>query len=712
MSSAPHPALRTSRAPRLVRLAAAVCAAALVAGVIPGGWGSAAAAHAVTGPDEPADPARLVLAPEDPVVREDTDAVTFDVLVDNPGDTELPAGSVELHLGDDPLTAAGLDAPDDPALTGDTVIGLASVEATPGAGQQQTTIEVPRAELPQATFFDSGVYRVDATFTPEAESAAPLTATSQLVWRAPSEDGDVAAVPVSVIVPLVLPSEVPTLPTRAQLQDLVPQWEELLVAARVQRGTLAIDPRVIAGIRAYGSNAPQEAQDFLYRLETTVVPTFLLQFADADPAAQADLGFSKLLAPANLDFTARYGSFADPATPEAPGPDATEDATTVAGDAPYENEPTREEDPATQLPSATDLTAWEGETPTAWPAPGAADDATLALLADAGISTFVLSDTNVSAADGPIAALDDGTAIVTDTALDAAAREAMGGATSAERLAGSAELAARLALHADDGTPGVVIGLDRGATGDSGRAPELLADLGGWEWAAGTAVADQATGSGTFRATGSEETRTELLAAATNRESSVSELGAVLAEPQYLGGYQRARLLELFSTRHATADFADIADQYRLRDAELLEGVQVVSTEHTQLVGTSTNVPVQIHNSLPFTAVVTVKAAPASAALALTDRTFTEIAVPAGANEQVMVPVRSRVSSGESGLVISVVSEDDILTVFTGTLPITIRASFETIAMWTIGVLAILLLGFGVWRSVRRKRKADPSPAE
>ena len=155
-----------------------------------------------------------------------------------------------------------------------------------------------------------------------------------------------------------------------------------------------------------------------------------------------------------------------------------------------------------------------------------------------------------------------------------------------------------------------------------------------------------------------------------------------------------------------------MAGAFRTRDAELLGGVQAISTEHTQLVGVSTRVPIQLRNALPFDAIVQVRADPASAALSVADRVFSDVRVPAEATGSVLVPVQSRVSSGESGLVVSVTALAGEPTTYTGTLNISIRSSIETVGVWVLGSLAALLLVLGIWRSVRRKRRPAAQLAE
>lgn len=743
------------------RRAHAISAALLALGLLAAPATPALAEEA--DPDPTAVAAEFVVAPQDPVILDDADAV-FSLLIRNTGERVIPSGTIELRLSVQPVQSAE-------ELEGETTapslhLAEARIGETGPESEQAATISVPRDELPELE--TRGVYAVRASFAPDpsdgdAATPEPLSTVTPVVWRGPGspadsgnppgdgqpgantpdtpEEGVRSSVQLGLIVPLVLPSEIRTLPTRSQLGELVPGWERLLTQARAHRATLAIDPRVIAGIRAYGDESPESARQFLERLEQSALPSFLLQFADADPAAQAALGFTSLLAPSSLDFVSRFGGF--PLEEPGEGADADQDAgeQTADGDAgeaedagtdPAANDDT--EDPATtddrttpegteeadpeapSLPALEDLLSWPQGASAAWPADGAVDAATLELLRTAGIETVVLGSANVTATEATRARISRSEALIVDDALGGASRAALSGATEAERAAGSARLAALLAFAAQSGSGGALLALDRGATGDSEDPALLLELLASFDWVASTPLSELPEGTASLRSGGTSEDRLELLRSASSRESSVTELGAVLVNPEYLSGYQRARLLELFATRHAApaTDFDALAAQFRERDAELLEGVRVISTEHTQLVGSSTRVPVQLRNALPFDALVAVQVDPSSAALSVTERRFPDVLVPAEANERVLVPVLSRVSSGESGLVVTVTASTGDPTVFTSTLPVSIRSSFETIALWVLGSLAALLLGFGTWRSVRRRRQAGAvdDPAE
>ena len=719
--------------------------------------------------------ASMVVSPTTPVLGEPGEDATFTVVVRNPGPDPLPGGDVTLEVNPQRVeTVAGLEE-DFPVSGSD--IAESRIGETAAGTEQTISIAVAREDLPFSTLTAQGVYQLrgtlaldseseplipdfaeetvapdsaagddtsdtaDADATGEDESADASTearelesAVTPIVWRGSGG----SEVNLSVIVPLVLPTDIRTVPTRDQLSDTIPKLDRLLSAATAQRATLAIDPRLIAGIRAYGAESPVAAQTFLARLESSTLPSFLLQFADADPAAQAALGFTTLLEPTNLDFVSRFGTFPAPepideteAGDTGPGDTGTDADTGATGDAGTgtgtgdaetpgdagtdatqgdDTTPTPTPTPSgdsTLPPTLQELLAWSEETPMAWPAEGSVDEGTVELLQANGISSLVLNSENVSQERGPRVKIGGGTALITDAALDDAARRALTASNDTEGSAARSELAARLALAAQTDVPGVVIGLDRGAVADAEDPALLLDELGELDWVSPTLHTEQRSGTASLKSADTLEDRRELLRTAVNRESAVDEVGAILVHPEYLSGYQRTRLLDLFATRYAAPDmdFPEAASSFRKRDAELMEGVRAVSTEHTQLVGTSTRVPIQLRNSLPFEALLSVRVDPASAALIVSERNFTDVRVRPEGTERLLVPVQSRVSSGESGLVVSISDVSGDLTIYTGTLSISIRSAVETIALWGLGVLAALLLGFGIWRSVRRRRQ-------
>ena len=748
----------TPRLPRRLahRGVALLLGAGVVAGIVAGGAAAALAETDADGPppSEAAVQAKLIVAPTESVLEPSQNRFEFAVRVDNSGEDAIPAGSLSLDLRPERLdSAAQLDEP----FTGfGSRVVDAELGAVPADDEQSTTVTVRADEFPLTASDEPGVYLLRATLTPgegaKGKGQESVVGTVPFVWRGASPqsgDGSEAKTQLGFIVPLVLPSSVRATPTPAQLDKAVPQFEALLDAAAKTRATVAIDPRIVASIRAYGDNASAQSRDFLKRLENMALPSFLLQFADADPAAQSAIGMTELLAPVNLEYLTRQGSFPAPdtGTDAAAGTDVSTEAGTdsgTAGDSAGADASTDAEagaatdtgtgaaatadpeaevaaevaadgDPeAAPVPTLDELLAWPQEVrPVAWPAEGQVDTATIALLQSSGISDTVLRSDNATLEGGPRASLGTDEALIADAALGDEVRRALAATDDTDRLAAISTASARLAVTAGSPNSGMLIALDRGAVADAEDPAALIEQLSSPGWVEATAVQALPEGSATLRAASPLEERRELLRSAAGREADVDRLSVLLQHPGDLTGYQRARLMNLFATRYAGigSDFTAVAKTYGEYDEQLKSGVQIVSTEHTQLVGTSTRVPVQLRNYLPFDAVVTAEATPISAALTVNERSFPDVAVTADGNARILVPVLSRVSAGESGLSIVVSDTVGELESDSKLLPLTIRSGIERIGVWVLGALAALLLVFGTLRSVRRRSRKRAAAA-
>lgn len=722
-----------SRAPSIsrgrTRSRALLAASVALAIAVPGaamfeGRGSA---FAVESENESAALPSLVVAPVVPILASDAEELRIEVLLRNPDDDALEAGEVVLSIDSEP---AGEPADLDPGHERATLeLARAEVVETPAAGEQVIEVSVRRSEVPLWYARQPGVYAIEAEYVSESEAArraaesaagvdstaadtgdavdaaavdGAVAAATSVIW----EGIDAAPVQLTLVVPLLLPSAVSTLPNSSQLASLAPGLIALLDKAEERNATLAVDPRIVAGVRALGASAPAQAATLLDRLERTPLTLFLLQYADADPAAQAALGFDSLMQPLGLSYAVPPGAVqlevgnADGAGslgPEQAGASVGVAAATVTA--------------LTRLPNAS---------PGAWPAVGEVDSATLALLTEAGLSSLVLDSSNVANASGSRVELSGFEALVADTELGKAARDSLAGDSSTERAAGTATLASRLAIAAQGGSPGIVLALDRGAVADS-TDPRIIFDtLDSFDWVQPVSERLQPGGTAELRAGATHEERRELLRATVLRSQQIDELAPLLTQPEQLLEYQRERLLDAFAARYAGSDvdFAAVDGLMQQRDDELLRGVQPITSEHTQLVGVTSRVPITLNNALPFEASVVLRTAPTSAAISITEREI-EATVPAQSNTIVLVPVHSRVSSGESGIALEVRDRAGVHGYSTGLQHLVLRTAVETIMLWALSAAALLLLGFGTWRSIRRRRGgeaqtvlAEAEPAE
>lgn len=739
MSRVPAP-LRRSR--WWLALVAAFSVALVVAGTTSGfaeqsdGAAAFATTEALTETEVAASQPEMVLAPQEAVVTNEDADFRFEVLVKNPADAPPLNGTVVLTI--DTLRAES--AEDLQYSSEQSTFELTRFELVNVSGDEDQRFEavVLRDDFPLLYSRAPGVYAVHAEFLPahtggavtgpfdttsdpnaadpttgadtaggDGASAAdtndtealPLVASTAIIWN-----GVDAASPLALtfVVPIVLPSDVRTLPTRDELTRHAPRLLQIFDAAEQRHSTIAIDPRIIAGIRALGTAAPDPATELLTRIERSTAPIFLLQFADADPAVQAALDFSELMQPIGATYATSAGTFqAPPQATLPPSADAaaTPDTTSLA--VPLV-------DPVTGVPTLAALLGLENSRPGAWPAGGEVDSETLALLRQAGITSIVLDSTNVANATSPRVTLLDFDALIADAQSGVAARTAIVGATATERSAGTAELTARLALGAQNNASGAVLALDRGAMADASDPLQIFQTIDALTWVHVTSERQQAAGSAALRAGASTEERRELLRTTLLRSAQIDELSPLLTRPEYLLEFQRERVLEALATRYAGpgVDFAAVNRATKQRDTELLLGVHPVVTENTQLVGTLSNVPVTLSNALPFETAVTLRVSPTSAGIALQTKEF-KVRVPELGSANTLVPVQSRISSGTSGLSLEVLDRYGERSFATSVLPLTLHTTIETILMWLLGSVAALLLGFGIWRSIRRRRRGQ-----
>lgn len=697
----------------------------------------------------------LTLAPTQAVLLSNDETAEFELWISNRDDVELPAGSVVLTLSPDRVTS---EASLETEFSADSAAPLVTVDtpAVPAGEGRLVTLSVPRAEWPLTAASDAGVYRVQAVLTAEANpntvdanssdaatselllQPVQLETTAPLVWRGA---GGLTRVQLTPIVPMLLPDDIASMPRRGELDALMrtdAPLEKLLSTAEARGATLAIDPRVVAGVRAYGDSASASSREFVDRLVATTLPSFALQFADADPSAQAALGFSRLLAPDALSFVSRFGVFPepdpagqdpanptqpgqDPATPGAAAPDTA--ATDIAAGDPAAPDTavtdTAEADTAEDgtapaengAPSITELSSWNTSLPgTAWPAADTVTGQVLELLERNGYSRVLASDDNVAIAGGGARGTEKGIEyLVSDSALSAAVRVALAADTETEHRSGVAQTSALLVLRAQADVPGTVVTFDRRIAPSSPYTAELLDTIAALPWVETVSPDELPEARATLLPAAEMATplRVDALSEAVAREPLVRDYSRVLVNPEYLIDLQRVRLLQLFSARYTTpgARFESAAERAAERDAETLQGVRVVTSTHTQLVGTTSRVPIQVRNTLSFDALMTASVVPTSAALVVTEAELEPLLIPGDSSANLLVPVRTRVSSGESGLAVDLSAESGGEVVSSGVLDISIRSSWETLALGSLGVLTAGFFGFGIWRSIRRRSR-------
>lgn len=616
----------------------------------------------------------------------------------NRTDSELTDGRVRVEIGSTPLADdAGLtDWLDDEDVAGDfATIGSESTEAIAAGESATTTIFVPEDTL---GLLAPGIYPLRAELTgattggPAADDAVEqdATATSVLIVS--------AATPslVGVIVPITATPADGVLLTSDEIAALTAPEGALTAQLDGVAGTtavLAIDPSILAAIRVLGSAAPEQATDWLTRLDELPNARFALQFGDADAGVQAQAQLPELLQP--LSFTPFLDPANFPVVRVTPPPTDTADGTTGPT-------PTPTETPA--LPDDEALTDVDGALPRIlWPRPDVTADDLTAFAGYLGDSTTtIVSSTTVGGQSSAHATADGHDLLVTDAATSASLSDAAAEADPAARQRLLAESAARLFL-AEARAPGapLLIGLDRDETRSADALREAISaadsigfDLGALRDTAPVAAAISVE-SGT---PGAAEVANLLV-----DEQALGAFSTILTDPQVLLGPERIRILRTLTVRTPADDFPASVAAHRALTTATLGSVSIPQSSTIQLISANADLPIGVRNDLPWPVTVQLTASPTDPRLEV--KPLIETVVQANSTTRVKVPVSARVGSGEVDLRLGLLSPTGVQVQSDQIIRVAVRAEWETIGLGIFGGLTALLIGLGVVRTVLRKRR-------
>ncbi len=671
----------------------------------------------------------LRVAPETPLVTSADAPVSFTVRVTNEGERATDPQTLTLEMETSRLTAATLETPFGENSSASVSTKSLAQTRIPAIGPEETheaKLTVNAATLNPGIVTvgpvpADGAYRVRAMLGARVGEVADSDAASasditSIVWQTGAaadtpvassattlDDGTVAhinPVQLAVIVPITLPSEITQLPTAAELGDITASGgplDRLLSAAEQTHATLAIDPRLIVAIRGHGENAPDSATELLQRLESTTLPSFLLQFNDADLSTQAALGYTIPLQPLGFTELTSSGVFAS-----AP-------------------------------PSDAELVSWtETAGKIAWPAAGALTPETVKLAGNAGHTKIISDSSAVIAAAGPRGTLtvDDAPfeVLVANSVIAEAAAKLSSASTTLDAQSGAAELATLLAVAggtAVGGSASTLITLDRTTLANVSNPEAVLQTLTSLDWAQfvttdqllpgtvsladGGAVTSGDGEGGSTRDAEETDWRSDRLTQLQEVFAKTPEINTragVLEQPELLNAAWQLEQLQLLNAGAAVSESAHEEALAHTNDwlQQMLHGIKLVSADRTQLIGTSSQIPLQIKNSMPYRATVKIHLALGSSALLPAQTDFETVSLQPSGTTTVLVPVQSRIASGTANIVIDITDTSGEIPITTKTLTILITSFVESVSIIVVSAAAVLFIGFGIVRSARRKK--------
>lgn len=678
---------------RLRRLASRTAVLAIVLGACAVVVPSAASAAGASGADDDARVGFHISAGLRGLVAPGS-ATTAMLTVQNDTESKLSAGQVQVELSRTPLTdeAAVTNWLDDGTAPGEfDTIGSDTTAALDAGESAMTTVFVPAETLGALA---PGVYPLRAELTGAKtqntdDDEAATTATSVLVVA------DSQTAQVGVLVPITATPEGGALLSSDELAALTGPEGALTAQLDGVAGTtavLAIDPAIVAAIRALGSAAPESAQEWLRRLDALPNARFALQFGDADAAAQAQAGLPELLQPTTLAPFLNAANFSQ--TPATPAP---------TGTPPTTPEPTPGPTGTPQLPDDEELTAIDGAlAQILWPADELGEDDLGSFTRYLGEgTTTIVSSTAVGGQSAAHATAGGNDLLVTDTALSESLSKVAAESDQVDRQRLLAEASALLMLAADRvaGAP-LLIGLDRDENRDADALRDAIssADSIGFELSALRAT-PAIPASVTAQADPARATAvTDLLA----DEAALTAFSSMLSDPQVLLSPERIRILRTLAVGTPASAFAKNVEKHQKRTTQTLSAVSTPPSSTIQLLTANADLPIAVRNDLPWPVTVQLFVSPTDPRLEVTP--MTETVVEANSTKRVKVPVSARVGSGEVDLRLSLYSPTGVQIQGQEEIRVAVRAEWETIGLIVFGGLAVVLIALGVIRTVRRKR--------
>jgi hypothetical protein len=453
---------------------------------------------------------------------------------------------------------------------------------------------------------------------------------------------------------------------------------------------LGIDPSIPAAIRVLGANAPATATAWLARLEALPNERFALQFGDADTTAQAAAGMTAPLAVSTFD------PFTNPSGKTPPTPTPTPTPTVGPGTPPAGGD-------IAAIAGARDDILWPRGKVTA------AEIGTMSHYTPAdGTSAFpILPSTSfASGAQGePIAAhgtVGGASVLVTDVPVSKALSSAAAEPDANRRGAALTEANAMLWFTAPGST--VLAGLSRAEVrSDQGLTAAVTTFSGGQDGRFGRVLSAPPTDLAV--ATSSAADRAAAVTALNADAGRLAQFATILDRPEDLTVREQISMMRLLGVGVHTAsdDFAAALQAHRATTRTTMKAVGI-QPSNPILISAKVDVPVWVRNDLPYPVHVTLHVTASDQRIEVPATTAVD-AQPSSTT-RVKVPVVARVANAEVDLSMRLTSPTGIAIGSSQTAQLTIRAEWETIGLIVFGSIAVLLIGAGVYRTVRRRKAA------
>ncbi len=557
----------------------------------------------------------------------------------------------------------------------------ADIPEVPAGQKVEITLELP---LSAGRFGNTwGVRGLAADLDVDGESVA--SGRSSLVWTPSAAPSLASFVGILPLVPAPSSSGILTSPELAELTGPSGLLTRQLAVASGRPVAVGVDPRIMTSIEILGESAPESALAWLAQLKALPNETFLLSYADADIAAQAQAGATSLLIPPTNDLLTSASELV-------PGEESTQNPTATPTSSPAVS--------AEKLPLFSPTIASVG-----WPAQASVIASDLGIFSASGIQRLILSSGNV-AGESSFAGVAGGMPSV--MTLDGLSKAVLENNVS--------RAASYVAVAATDSSTGgkafTSLPREEFSITALGKLQSTLDAIRGLPWVVNGSLSASLSGASSPLEIVDKPESSQRIAVVSSllaRNAQVGSFATIAENPSLITNPATRDLAAVLSVGWLGSSDWEAAVSEHLRSTQkILNSVSIVTSSTINMVGGQANIPISVLNSLLQPVTVVVNADPNNARLVVNGSA--QVTIQPESQGKAQIPVEAQVSNGSSILAVSLQSIEGLAVGEPVAIPINVRADWET---WGLGAVALAFVGLlaaGVIRTVRRRKQGISLP--
>jgi hypothetical protein len=195
-------------------------------------------------------------------------------------------------------------------------------------------------------------------------------------------------------------------------------------------------------------------------------------------------------------------------------------------------------------------------------------------------------------------------------------------------------------------------------------------------------------------------------------ETQIEGFSTILDDPATLTGQERAQLLTVLgvSWMESRNDWTSAVSNSLRSSINTLDSVRILPTENVNLVSAQGSIPFTVSNGLKKeAATIVLSASPSNSRLEIDEDATKRIQPDSRAT--VLIPVKAKLGNGNVIVTLQLLSPTGVKIGPPTAVTVDVHADWEGIGALIVGILLVLLFGFGIVRNILRRRRENSDGA-